>query len=265
MRLTWLTDLHFNMVDVYTRKQLYKEIKESKCSAILITGDINTSSRVYLTLEEIQKETGKKIYFVLGNHDYYGSSIYSLNATLKESLSLSKRIVWLSDSGVIELNKKTCLIGHEGLADGLLGNAQASTVMLNDYFHIKEFKDLKKDDRLKVQEELGKKSAKYLKEQLKVALGKYSKIIVALHVPPFAEACWHEGKNTDDFFLPHFGCKSTGVVLKEYMEQYPDKEMLVLCGHTHSDGVAIILPNLKVINAGASYCYPKISKTINIK
>ena len=39
------------------------------------------------------------------------------------------------------------------------------------------------------------------------------KIIVLTHVPPFKEACLHEGKMSDDDWLPYFSSKVMGDVL----------------------------------------------------
>lgn len=37
------------------------------------------------------------------------------------------------------------------------------------------------------------------------------------HVPPFREASWHQGRISDDDWLPHFTCKAVGDVLREAM------------------------------------------------
>ena len=37
------------------------------------------------------------------------------------------------------LTKDTCLIGHDGWADGRLGDFSGSKVLLNDYVEIKNF------------------------------------------------------------------------------------------------------------------------------
>ena len=63
---------------------------------------------------------------------------------------------------------------------------------------------------------------------------RFQHIMVLTHVPPFREACWHEGRISDDNWLPHFTCKAVGDVLIEAMAANPDHRMTVLCGHTHS-------------------------------
>ncbi len=63
-------------------------------------------------------------------------------------------------------------------------------------------------------------------------------------------------------WLPHFSCRAVGDVLKKCMSAYPDRQMTVLCGHTHSSGQATILPNLLVKTGGAEYGSPMIQEIL---
>lgn len=262
--IAWLTDLHLNFVGRHDVEELCNAIRDSGAKAVLITGDIATSDHICRYLEYLADNLRRPIYFVLGNHDYYGSSIQRINFEVGGVVSASKYLVWLSRSDVIELTPDTCLIGHEGLADGRLGDPIGSQVDLNDYHRIKELIQPTKELRLAVQHELGDEAAAHLSIQLAEAVQRYRNIIVALHVPPFAEACWHEVKNTDVNYLPHFGCKATGDVLKAAMQAHPEVSMTVYCGHGHSEGYAEILPNLKVFTGGAKYYYPCITDIIEL-
>src|SRR3954452_20529740 len=46
------------------------------------------------------------------------------------------------------------------------------------------------------------------------------------------------------------------------MAAHPGCEMTVLCGHTHSPGEASILPNLRVLTAGADYGRPVVQRIL---
>jgi Icc protein len=265
MIIAWLTDLHLNFVGSSGVEELCTAIRSSEADAILITGDIATSDNLCRYLEYIADNLQMPIYFVLGNHDYYGSSIQRVHIEVNEVVKGRQNLIWLSQSGVIELSPDTCLIGHEGLADGRLGDPAGSRVDLNDYHRIKELIQPTKELRLDVQHKLGDEAAAYLSMQIAEATNRYRNINVALHVPPFAEACWHEGKNTDANYLPHFGCKATGDALKAAMLAHPDISMTVYCGHGHSEGFAEILPNLKVITGGAEYYNPRINQLLNFE
>lgn len=262
--IAWLTDLHLNFVGRTEIEILCNSIRSSGAEAVLITGDIASSVHLCMCLKLLADSIQLPIYFVLGNHDYYGSSIQRVNFEVGGIVISNHNLIWLTRSAVIELTPDTCLIGHEGLADGRLGDPEGSTVMLNDYYNIRELSDLTKVSRLTVQHRLGDEAAEHLKLQVGEAVKRYRYIIVALHVPPFAEACWHEGQNTDDNFLPHFGCRATGDVLRAAMLEHPEVSMTVYCGHTHSGGFAEILPNLKVITGGAEYYKPRIADIIKI-
>lgn len=264
MKLAWLTDIHLNFVGRSQVEGLCESIHSSGADAVLITGDLATSAYLCRYLEFIAENLKRPIYFVLGNHDYYGSSFKKINSEVAKIVKNNQHLVWLSRSVVIELSPDTCLIGHEGLADGRLGDPVGSSVILNDYYHIEELRQPSKELRLKVQNRLGDAAARHLKKLLNTDVGKYKRIIVALHVPPFSEACWHLGQISDDNFLPHFSCKATGVVLKFFMTKHVEISMSVYCGHTHSGGYAEILPNLRVFTAGAEYRQPCISDFISI-
>jgi hypothetical protein len=73
----------------------------------------------------------------------------------------------------------------------------------------------------------------------------------------------HEGRLSDDNWLPFFSCKVVGDVLLEAMTQAPDRKMTVLCGHTQGAGEAEILPNLRVITGKAVYGEPVVQKLLD--
>ena len=109
---------------------------------------------------------------------------------------------------------------------------------------------------------LGDQAAAYFREILPKALARYRNMLLLTHVPPFKEACWHEGHISDDEFLPHFACQAVGDVLIEMMQSHPECNLTVLCGHTHGSGTAQILPNLQVKTGGAEYGQPALQETI---
>jgi predicted MPP superfamily phosphohydrolase len=48
------------------------------------------------------------------------------------------------------------------------------------------------------------------------------------------------------------------------MRQRPDREMLVLCGHTHGGGFHRPLPNLGVITGAAEYFQPTVQRVLDL-
>ena len=171
----------------------------------------------------------------------------------------TKNLVYLNLAGVVELTPNTALVGHDGWADGRLGDFEGSDVILNDFLLIDELRcwrdshTLDKPALRRVLELLGDEAAGYLRSVLAPAAEKYPQVIVATHVPPFREAAWHQGRPSSDDFLPFFACKAVGDVLLELAQSHPGCQILVLCGHTHGGGEVQVLENLRVVTGPAEY------------
>jgi predicted MPP superfamily phosphohydrolase len=246
-RIAWTTDIHLDFVADSNRiEQLCQSIVEVNPDVVLIGGDIAVAATIEKSLLMLANCLRRPIYFVLGNHDFYKGSIAGVRAKIAQLAERASLLHWLSNSGVIELTPQTGLIGHDGWADGRLGNRIRSEVMLNDYFLIQEFIGLAPIRRFAKLSELGDEAARYLKRQLRSAVTRFPNLILLTHVPPFKEACWFEGQISDDDFLPHFTCSAVGEVLVPIMRAHPECQLTVLCGHTHGQGETIILPNLLV-------------------
>ncbi|MDQ3815383.1 MAG: metallophosphoesterase [Armatimonadota bacterium] len=261
-RLAWVTDIHLEWLDQEQFAVFCRSIVEAAPDALLISGDIATASSVENYLLQIEKQLQRPIYFVLGNHDFYDGSINAVRAAVQALSHRSRWLRWPPDAGVIELTEKTGLVGHDGWADGRLGDYAHSRVQLNDYVLIADLVD--PQARLTKLHALGDEAAAHFRNVLPDAFNRFHSIVLITHVPPFKEACWHQGQLSDDNWLPHFACKAVGEALVEVMQTRPDRELLVLCGHTHSPGVAQILPNLKVITGGARYGAPRIQQVLEI-
>ena len=100
--------------------------------------------------------------------------------------------------------------------------------MLSDYGLIKELTWFNEYDRLLSKEErlqrlqfLGDEAANYFRELLPKAFASYRNLVLLTHVPPFREACWHDGKISGYEWLPHFACKAVGDVLLEVTKLGP--------------------------------------------
>ena len=263
-KFAWATDLHLNFVGKYGWNKFKDQVKKYSPNGLLISGDIAEATTISSYLKKLNEFLKIPIYFVLGNHDFYDGSISKVREEVDMLMKKSYQLYFLVSLAEIKLNDDVALIGHSGWADGRLGNYEKSPVFLNDYIMIEEFKSLLKSQRLELLNELGNESAANLKDKLEGALEEYSKIILLTHVPPFKESCWHEGKISDENYLPHFSCKSVGDTLKSVMGSHPDSYLTVLCGHTHSAGEVKVLPNLRVLTAGAEYGIPRVEKVINL-
>jgi 3',5'-cyclic-AMP phosphodiesterase len=258
MRLAWATDIHLDLAGFSAVETFLASLVEASPDALLITGDLGESGTWRRHLRAIEDRlAGKPVWFVLGNHDYYRSSIRAVRAQ-----AASER--WLPARGVVLLSEDTALVGHDGWADGRFGDYAGSRVMLNDFLLISELVSPSPILRRHKLEELGDEAAAHFRHWLPVAANRRKRVLIATHVPPFREACWHEGRISDDDWLPHFSCAATGRALAEAAEANPSTEFLVLCGHTHGAGYVRILPNLEVFTGGAEYGRPSLQRVLEL-
>jgi predicted MPP superfamily phosphohydrolase len=264
-RIVWMTDIHLNFLDRGGINRFCREIADADPDLALVAGDTGEARDFDSYLFAIEDALQRPIYFVLGNHDFYRGSIKGVRQKAA-AISLSRpRLRWLPTAGVVPLTDNAALIGHDSWGDGLLGSGVRSQVVLNDFLFIEELAGKWRADLFERLKGLGEEAASHFEKHLPEAISRYRRLIVLVHVPPFREACWHEGRISDDDWLPHFTCHAVGKVLIRAMQDHPDHRMTVLCGHTHGAGTARILPNLEVITGGAEYGRPRIQKIIEIE
>ena len=270
-RLAWLTDLHLNFARRADLDRVTREIRLAKADAVLVGGDIAEAATFAEYLTDLAAAVELPVHFVLGNHDYYGSSIAAVREAVRKLSRESPWLQWLPDAGVVQLTAQTSLIGHGGWGDGRLGDIYRSPVVLNDFLLIDELREthhaaeaIVTPALIRKLRELGDEAAESLRQVLPAALATSEHVLVLTHVPPFREACWHEGRLSDDDWAPHFTCKAVGDVLVEFMRQQPDKRMTVYCGHTHGAGAAQILPNLAVFTGHAQYGRPELQQVLEV-
>lgn len=266
MKLTWLTDIHLNFLDDHEREKFYQKILNTPGEAVLITGDIAEAPCLENLLNEMADHIKKPIYFVLGNHDYYRGQINAVRESMAVLTKTHERLFWLPASGIQSLDKNTILLGQDGWADGRLGDYKNSKVSLNDSRMIADLFQEKVLDRFQLLEKmqnLADADAMELQKNLLQAIHQDpKKIIVLTHVPPFKEACMHEGEVSDKYWLPFFSSKATGDVLLPIAKENPAIKFLVLCGHTHSEALYQPLENLTVQTGKAEYYQPLVEEMI---
>ena len=273
MRIVWLTDIHLNFLDKFSLDRFVEKILKSTPDALFITGDIGEGTNVADYLLFLAAKIQKPIYFVLGNHDFYHSSIAEVRRWAEEITGREKiQLVWMSCAGVVQLSETTAVVGVDGWGDAQFGNPETSQVFLNDWLLIKELKydnphneqkwRQKRNPQLRA---LGREEGERLREPLLQALaGGYEKVYVLTHVPPWDTATWHMGAHSEPDWQPWFACKAVGEVIEECAKKYPSTNVVVLCGHTHGEGYCERGDNVVCFTGGAQYHYPKIQKVFEI-
>ena len=264
-RIAWLTDIHLNFVEPAAIDELLHEVKDAHPEAVLIGGDIGEAHDVERHLSQIATQLERPTYFVLGNHDFYQSSILAVRESMRALCSKSDFLCYLTQSPVITLTKSVGLIGHDGWADARSGDYENSDVFLSDYALIAELSGHYEMDRRPMLNQLGEQAADYVRALLPDALEHFEEVILLTHVPPLRAACWHEDRISDDNWAPHFVCQIMGETILDIMSDYPDRTLTVLCGHTHSGGETRPLDNVHIITGSAVYGRPAITKVFELR
>jgi 3',5'-cyclic-AMP phosphodiesterase len=263
-KLIWLTDMHQNFLPRPQQRAFFQEVADHRPEGIMISGDIGDSKDFANHLIALAECCACPIYFVLGNHDFYHSSFSEVRQVVQDLVRSHPRLHWLSESPPIPLTPDTGLVGHEGWADGRLGNYARSTVVLNDFVHIRDFITLDKWRRLELLNRLGDAAAQHIAAVLPLALEQHRHVILLTHVPPFRDACWHQGALSGDEWLPHMACQATGAAILKCMEPKPDRLLTVLCGHTHTGGEVWLAANVRVVTGAAAYRSPRVTGVIGV-
>ena len=259
VNIQWSSDIHLDTCEESTFRQYLSEINPE--FDLIISGDISKSNRIERDIERIAHKLGKShLYFVMGNHDYYGNTINLVRYRMKFFLKSFDNITYLSQNddtnAPIILGKQWRMIGVDGWADALAGNYNIAPTMLRDYRAIDDFQNKDDDGRFHLLNTLGQEEAHYLSEKLNTDI-EQPNILIVTHVPPYPEAHMYEGRPASNAYLPHFVCVSTGRVITEYAEANPNKQIKVICGHTHHYG-RLVVNNVTVEVSGAEYAKPSI-------
>jgi Icc protein len=266
LRLAWLTDLHFNFLPFERVDEFLGQVSNLEADAVVLTGDVSEAHDLVKMLAHIDDRVQRPLYFVLGNHDFYHGSIRDIRAAAAALCEDRARLRYLSaHAEPIELTPQVALVGHDGWADARLGDYERSMVMMNDYRLIAELTRHTKFERWALLKALGDEAAAHVRDVLPRALDRYPRVILATHVPPLREACWHEGQVSDDEWAPHFTCKAMGDAILEIMDGRPERHLTVLCGHTHSSGQCRPLPNVHIFTGGSKYGFPEISRVFELE
>jgi 3',5'-cyclic AMP phosphodiesterase CpdA len=261
MRLAWVTDIHLDFLSAIQTDRFFAQIAETGADGVVVGGDIALAASVEPLLRRMGRVVGKPVWFVLGNHDFYGGSIAAVRETAA-ALSREGSVVWLGGADVVELSPRAALVGHDGWGDARLGNAAGTPVLLNDFVLIAELAGADRADLTARLRRLGDEAAAHVARVLPEALERYNQVLVLTHVPPFRQACWHRGSYSDDDWLPYFTCKALGDVLLSEAARRPNRQITVLCGHTHSAGECHPLPNLRVVTGAAEYGRPTVQQPV---
>lgn len=257
MRAAWATDIHLEFLDDAGFDRFTDAVRAAGAEALFLTGDIAQAPTLGAALRRVRAAVEVPVLFVLGNHDYYKGSIAEVRAWAATFHAGDAGLRWLPGAGPWRAADGTVVVGADGWGDGRAGAPERSPVLLNDWKLIRELVEAgamwdvpARRARLAA---LADADAARLDAALRGVLPGAARVVVLTHVPPFEEACWHDGARSNPDWLPWFTCVAVGEVLRRAAAAHPSVRFEVYCGHTHSPGEFRAAANLVVRTGAARY------------
>jgi len=210
MRLGWLSDIHLNFLDQPGLRAFLWDLSSRDADAWLLGGDIGEADSVAGFLRMFEAALPCTVYFTLGNHDFYRGSLSEVRTRVRQLVGESAHLVWLTTSEPQMLDGGIAVVGDDSWADGRFGNARGTPVELNDFFLIDELSRLSRATLVHTLNAMGDAAAARLAPKLERAAASCGRIVVLTHVPPFREAAWHQGRPSDEDWVPWFSCRVMG-------------------------------------------------------
>lgn len=264
-KIAWCTDLHLNFKQ--GNKDFFDTILRVGCDALFITGDIAEASDISSYIMDMASLFNVPLYFVLGNHDYYGGSMAQVRSEMVNLTEEYEHAFWLPQVGVVELTPQVAVVGVDGWYDGRYGMAETPKLVMNDWRIIEELRAFYMNHEMLLDEirKIAEAEAELANAYLREAAGKYNTVYFLTHVPPWVEAAWHQHDFSDEVWRPWFTSKAVGDVLEDVAAEFPLTNFEVLAGHSHSSGELLVSSNLRCRTGRAEYGKPSIADMICIK
>lgn len=297
--VAWTSDLHLGFLaepgqDPSARLLAWlAALAREPFDALLISGDISEAPRLLQHLALLESAVKRPLYFVLGNHDFYRSSLTAVMTALRESIVRSTDLHCLELLDFVTLNAATALVGHGCWGDGRYGDFAHSRIVLNDWKVIQELRhwkrgpwaqndldlgatndlvaasvrtsmdDVDRPSLAAVLRRLGEQAAAHIERVLPLALEARRRVLLLTHTPPFVprdvptRVDW-------EHWAPFAGCKAAADVIQRIMADYPRHRLLILAGHVHVSSCIQVAPNIAQRTAAAQYGAPRIEELIEL-
>jgi 3',5'-cyclic-AMP phosphodiesterase len=257
--LLWMSDLHLDQAPTKNCSKLLHELTKAEYDAALVTGDTAASATLVPHLKALAHACAPRpLFVVLGNHDFYGSSLCATQGEVRVLCHKVTNLHHLQDHGAVWLNPQTVLLGHHGWADARCGWGSKTCIRNPDHWCIDDFRKLDQAGRFELMAELGIASTSWIRQNLNTVLRKADTLIVATHVPAFQTSAHYNGAPCGPCHSPHYVHASLGGLLIGSARHNPQKRFIALSGHTHSEVQDHILTNLESKVAGTKRGHPQI-------
>lgn len=263
----WATDIHLDHVsDPRQLAEFVRTLCPPTASGLFLTGDISVAKSLVWHLKVIEDAVKRPVYFVLGNHDFYGAPIDPVRKAMHELTTSSQFLRYMPVTPYQVLTPSTALVGADGWYDAQLGDWQSSSFQMTDWMAIQDFIAVNGNKATIVAKcrELAHASVTHAMNGIKQAVRYHKNVIVLTHVPPFQQAHVHEGRPSERTITPWFTSGMMGAMLLDAARSFPTVRFMVLCGHTHGMTSYEAASNLVVHVGGADYGRPQLQRVIEV-
>lgn len=237
-------------------------------SGLIVTGDIAEADSLTHILSELSEGYAGSVYFVLGNHDYYGSSFAAVDKRMRAFSEQRPSIHWLT-RGEVVLGPGVVLLGNDGFYDARFGD-ERTDLRLRDFMEIEELFVAQDEGFLPFLQAMRDRADSCASELLQCArravlAHKPKTVLVGTHVPPLQESSFYKGKPADGKWAPFFTSRVMGEVLLRLAAEFAEVEWVVFCGHTHGEGVVEARSNLTIYTGYAEYGAPDLAGLVTVR
>jgi predicted phosphohydrolase len=273
VKIDWITDPH---LDHLRNKEglisFLQALHDRDSDALLLTGDIARSSMLYDILGLLSGAYQRPIYFVLGNHDYYGAWMEETRTKTRAVCSACPEGIlnWMTDRKAIMLSRTVAVVGHDGMYDAKAGQpgmdfGMADFLRPGGIFDFATALDNSSRKLFELLERLAQSSAEHIASGVRqAARAGARRILVLTHVPPFQEASYFRGRPSSPRAVPWYVNVTLGDTLLALVDEFPEVSLEVFAGHTHGAKVLHPRPTLSVHIGAARYGKPQFQKPLSV-
>ncbi len=263
--LLWASDLHLDDASDFARKRFYSKLFHENYDAVMVTGDISNAHQLADDLEELASAVSPMpLFFSLGNHDHFNSCFASVDQVVRKLCSIIPNLYHLDNSGIIELSRDTCLVGHKGWYDGQAGAGVHSKVYDKGRHAIGDFDGLSHKDYFKKLADLGHESATHFRGTLPLALKRYARVMIGTHVPPYWDGIMHGEARCSWDHQPYYANVAAGKAIGGILRRFGSRKLEIYAGHAHTRSTTSISKNLTQHIAEGRRGAPSVERLIKV-
>jgi len=264
----WATDIHLDFLKEDTQRLIAfaESLIKRNPTGIFLTGDLSVAPQLVYHLSAIERVVQRPVYFVLGNHDFFGGQVEEVRKRMRELSNMSGFLRYMPTMPYYALTPSTAVVGHDGWYDAHYGDWQGSSFTMVDWKAIHDFRQVNGNKATIVAQsrKMAHEGVLHVQEGIKKAARYHKNIVILTHFPPFAESHIHQGELGDIHAMPWFTSKMMGDMLRAASAAYPGHTFTVLAGHTHGKYEGKITSNLRVLVGGAEYDRPELQGLVEV-